>query len=334
MKKEQGRNTSLRRQWQILLKINNSANGVSKTELALDHNVSKRTIFRDISTLSSCGFPIYEYFDKDNLGQVCYKIVDNYKFPSINFDIEELMNLFNLYYSIVNKNPFFKNSFKSFFKKIKYSIGHEMNAFFKEADKIFFSDSNSQIVFNEDLEENIFVIFEAIRDNKKIVFNYFSMKTKNIKKVIISPLAIKYFNQNYYLAGHIKEKDKVYTWACNRISNLNQTSQNRDKIKFDGEKYFESGFGIYSGETINVKIKFSKEISPFIKERIWHKNQKFADNKDGSTLLELPVNSLSEIKKMVLSYGRNATVVEPIELQQMIRSELKEMLESIGKICT
>ena len=327
MKKEQGRNTSLRRQWQILLKINNSSNGVSKGELAQDHQVSKRTIARDISALSSCGLPIYEDYDSDNLGQVFYKIEDKYKFPSISFDIEELMNLFNLYYSIVNKNPFLKNSFERFFKKVKYSIGHEMNAFFKDADKIFFSDTSSPISHNEELEENIFLIFEAIRDNIKIIFDYFSMKTKSSIRVTISPLAIKYFNQNYYLAGHIKEKNKVYTWALNRISNLNQTSQKRDKVYFNGVKYFESGYGIYSGETINVKIEFSKEIAPFIKERIWHKNQVITDNKDDSILLELPVNNLAEIKKMVLSYGKNAKVIEPVELKQMIKAELIEMIE-------
>ena len=323
----QGRNTSLRRQWQILLKINNSSNGVSKGELAQDHEVSKRTIARDISALSSCGLPIYEDYDTDNLGQVYYKIENKYKFPSINFDIEELMNLFNLYYSIVNKNPFLKNSFERFFKKIKYSIGHEMNAFFKDADKIFFSDTCSLIQYDEELEENIFLLFEAIRDNVKIKFDYFSMKTKETKKVTVSPLAIKYFNQNYYLAGHIKESNKVYSWACNRISNLNQTTQRRESVKFDGEKYFDSGFGIYSGDTINVKIKFSKEIAPFIKERIWHKKQKITENKDGSVLLELPVNSLSEIKKMVLSYGKNAIVIEPLKLKQMIKTEIIEMFE-------
>lgn len=327
MKKIQGRNTPLRRQWKILLKINNSSNGVTKSELALDHDVSKRTITRDIQTLSSCGFPLYEDYKNDEQGQVYYTIEDKYKFPSISFDIEELMNLFNLYYSIVNKNPFLKNSFQRFFKKVKYSIGHEMNAFFKDADKIFFSDSNSQIAFDEELEENIFVIFEAIRDNIKVTFNYFSMKTKKSRKVMISPLAIKYFNNNYYLAGYLKEKNKVYTWAFNRISNLNQTTNGRDNVSFDGAKYFESGFGIYSGEIIKVKIKFSKEIAPFIKERIWHENQIFSNNSDGSTILTILVNSLSEIKKMVMGFGKNAIVLEPTELIDMIKDELIMVLE-------
>ncbi|MCF7911462.1 MAG: transcriptional regulator [Candidatus Cloacimonetes bacterium] len=329
MKYIQGRNTPLIRQWQVLLKINNSSNGVTKGELALDHNVSKRTIARDISTLSSCGFPIYEDYESDEYGQVLYKIENKYKFPSINFEIEELMNLFNLYYSIVSKSPFLKNSFQRFFQKVKYSIGHEMNSFFKDADKIFFSDTYSPIKYDEEMEETLFLIFEAIRDDVKVTFDYFSMKRKDTKKVTISPLAIKYFNQNYYIAGYLDETSKVYTWACNRISNFNQTTQKRTAIKFDAEKYFDSGFGVYSGNIINVKIEFSKDIAPFIKERVWHKDQKFTDCDNGSVLLEIPVSSLSEIKKVVLSYGVNARVIEPEELKQLIKNELTEMLSNM-----
>ncbi len=45
------------------------------------------------------------------------------------------------------------------------------------------------------------------------------------------------------------------------------------------------------------KEKFTDKYSPFFKERIWYKNQKVVDYKDGSILLELNVNSMPEIKK-------------------------------------
>jgi len=330
MKKEQGRNTSLRRQWLILLKINGSSSGASKTELANEHQVSKRTITRDISALSSCGFPIYEEYDQDNLGQVFYKIDRHYKLPCLQFDIEELLDLFNLHYSIASVNPFFKTSFQRLFRKIKLTISKDMSDFFREANRIILPDTTMQIKQNEELEEMLFTIYEAIRDKKKIVFNYFSMKTKTQteKRVTVTPLALKYFNFNYYLAGYVKEKEKVYTWAVNRISNLNQTSQNRDEIDFDAEAYFNSGYGIYSGETFIAKIRFSAAIAPFIQERIWHKEQEFSLHEDGSVLLTLPANSLTEVKKLVLSYGKNAIALEPPELREMIKKELIEVMES------
>jgi predicted DNA-binding transcriptional regulator YafY len=327
MKKEQGRNTALRRQWQILIKINSSASGVSKSELALEYEVSKRTITRDISALSSCGFPIYEDYESDRLGQVFYRIDRNYKLPCLQFDIEELMDFFNLHYSVASVNPFFKYSFSRFFKKVYHSISKDMNDFFKKANQIILPDNTMQVKENEELEDLLFEIYEAISDNKKIVFSYFSLKTKSKteKRVCVSPLALKYFQFNYYLAGYIKEKNKVYTWALNRISQLNQTTQERDEIDFDAEAYFNSGYGIYSGETSIAQIRFSAEIAPFIQERIWHEKQEFIAQNDGSAILTLPVNSLAEIKKMVLGFGKNAEVLEPVALKELILNELAEM---------
>ncbi len=47
-----------------------------------------------------------------------------------------------------------------------------------------------------------------------------------------------------------------------------------------------------------------------------HFSPKRADPKGSAFLL-----------KMVLSYGKNAKVIEPVELKQMIKAELIEMIE-------
>ena len=65
------RNQALYRQWQMLYLINqHRLSGISKGELATHFGVSKKTIARDITNLSSCGFPIYEDQDIDRANQV------------------------------------------------------------------------------------------------------------------------------------------------------------------------------------------------------------------------------------------------------------------------
>ena len=41
----------------------------------------------------------------------------------------------------------------------------------------------------------------------------------------------------------------------------------------------------------------------------------------------LPANSLSEMKKFVLSYGAKVKVLEPEELAELVRDETKQMSE-------
>ena len=73
---------------------------------------------------------------------------------------------------------------------------------------------------------------------------------------------------------------------------------------FDIDEYFGSSFGIYKGEpTTEVTLRFSAEKSKWIKDQIWHKDQKAATLKDGSLELSFPVADFSEIKMEILKHG-------------------------------
>ncbi|MCC7084543.1 MAG: WYL domain-containing protein [Pirellulales bacterium] len=47
--------------------------------------------------------------------------------------------------------------------------------------------------------------------------------------------------------------------------------------------------------------------------------------KDGSLLAEFQLSSIEEIKRWVLSFGRNAVVLEPEELRRDLASEISAM---------
>jgi proteasome accessory factor B len=98
-------------------------------------------------------------------------------------------------------------------------------------------------------------------------------------------------------------------------------------VDFDSKTYFDSGFGIYTGEVFQVKLQFFPPTSDYIAERTWHPAQKITRLEDKSLILEMPANSLSEMKKFVLSYGAKVKVLEPGELVDLVRCETKQILE-------
>ena len=82
--------------------------------------------------------------------------------------------------------------------------------------------------------------------------------------------------------------------------------------EFDFKKYLFSTFGLYKGKsTKEVTIRFTPEKSKWIKDQIWHKDQKVNHLKDGSLELKFPVSDFSEIKlknlgfKLKLVFKRN-----------------------------
>lgn len=99
------------------------------------------------------------------------------------------------------------------------------------------------------------------------------------------------------------------------------------EVSFDSTTYFDSGFGIYVGEVFDVKLQFFSPTSDYIAERLWHPRQKITRLEDKSIILEMPANSLSEMKKFVLSYGAKVKVMEPEELRDLVLDELELVAE-------
>ena len=89
----------------------------------------------------------------------------------------------------------------------------------------------------------------------------------------------------------------------------------------------KSGFGIFQGaRTFEVTIRFSPLMARWVREQVWHPDQKQETCGDGGLILTVPVTDLREIKMKVLQFGAEAKVLEPEELREMIRQEAEGLL--------
>ena len=129
------------------------------------------------------------------------------------------------------------------------------------------------------------------------------------------------------MAGYYKKIDQVIVFALNRMDEIKPSDKPQHEVDFDSSTYFDSGFGIYTGDVFQVKLQFFPPTSDYIAERVWHPEQKVTRLEDKSVILEMPANSLSEMKKFVLSYGAKVKVLEPEELAELVRDETKQMSE-------
>jgi len=79
--------------------------------------------------------------------------------------------------------------------------------------------------------------------------------------------------------------------------------------------------------SIEVCLKFSPEIVPWISEQIWHSEQKQTSHADGSLCLTFTVADLRQIKREVLRYGSQVEVLTPEALREEVQEEIKKMAE-------
>jgi len=77
-----------------------------------------------------------------------------------------------------------------------------------------------------------------------------------------------------------------------------------------------------------VTLRFTPEKSKWIKDQIWHKNQKVKLLKDESLELSFPVSDFSEITREILKHGDAVEVIKPKTLRDLIKAEAEKIVKT------
>lgn len=83
----------------------------------------------------------------------------------------------------------------------------------------------------------------------------------------------------------------------------------------------EKAFKLSLSESISLHL--IKSQARYIKERQWSKTQEIEDQDDGSIIISMETSGWWDVQRWVLSYGKEARVLEPDKLRETIASELE-----------
>jgi predicted DNA-binding transcriptional regulator YafY len=87
-------------------------------------------------------------------------------------------------------------------------------------------------------------------------------------------------------------------------------------LKQDWRKFFLSRMS---------DLQFNPFRAQWIREQIWHPDQKLEVLPDGGLRMVLPVTDFREVKLRVLQFGADVEVIEPEELRDEVRDEIRKM---------
>jgi len=121
------------------------------------------------------------------------------------------------------------------------------------------------------------------------------------------------FKGDWYIVGKCYLRGEIRTFSLSRILTAKKAGENfQIPVDFDFKKLSGSHFGVHwSDDEIRVKIRFSKRVADYVRERKWHPSQEIVEYEDDTIILSLTVNHLLELKRWVLSWGDDAQVLEP-----------------------
>ncbi len=137
------------------------------------------------------------------------------------------------------------------------------------------------------------------------------------------------YQGEWYVVAWCHYKQDIRTFAFSRIKSAELLSQRFEVPQdFSFEKFAGNHFGIIWGDQeYDVRIEFTPDQAPYIKEREWHPTQAITENEDGSIVLSLKTNDLYELTRWILAWGPGARVLAPKELRDQVRTELENALK-------
>jgi len=92
------------------------------------------------------------------------------------------------------------------------------------------------------------------------------------------------------------------------------------------DDFMRYSFKVMYDEVYTVKVRISPGWARWVGEKIWHESQKVTRLPNGSLEITFRVAGLDEIKRWLLSFGPEATVLEPPKLRELVRKDLVKTL--------
>jgi predicted DNA-binding transcriptional regulator YafY len=88
-----------------------------------------------------------------------------------------------------------------------------------------------------------------------------------------------------------------------------------------------SGVHVGKGPAQRVVVEFSKDRAAYARGRTWHRTQEIAEQRDGSVRIAFTCRTLAPVVSWILEWGPHAKVIEPAELVEQVKRELREVLQ-------
>lgn len=274
---------------------------VTARELAERFEVSIRTIYRDIDSLSSAGIPIYAIQGKG--GGI--EIADEFVLSKSLLTEDEREQIMTALCGLENVNKSYENELLiklSALFKIKNTNWIEVDFNSWQNNKIY------EKIFNE--------IKSAILSKNILEFSYFSSNKETYRKV--KPVRLLFKGQDWYLYAFCLLRNDFRYFKLSRIKKLKTLSvifeDDFEDVILKKEMRYEN--------TVHIKVKFDRKVAFRVYDEL---GENIMEDEDGNLYAEMEIPNDYNLYGYIFSFGENVEVLEPKEIRIKIKKIINEM---------
>lgn len=203
---------------------------VTAKDIAERHNISIRTVYRDIRTLAHSGIPIVTEEGKG------YSILEGYRIPPVMFTEEEANALIMAHQLIVkNKDQSLTEQYGSAVTKIKSVLKHS------QKEKAELLTTRIQVRNNRENEKTsdyLIKLQSTISNYQTIRIDYISLDNKKSQREV-EPFALYTTQENWVLIAFCRKRKDFRAFRLDRIQNLKQLDTNFEPHAITLQEYLE-----------------------------------------------------------------------------------------------
>ena len=172
------------------------------------------------------------------------------------------------------------------------------------------------------------LIGSALLRRKRLVIRYYGRGRDEVSEREISPQRLVYYRDNWYLDAwcHLRNGLRAFSLDAIRAAEILDMKA-KDVSDSHLESVLGSGYGIFSGESVNwAVLRFTPERARWVAAEKWHPYQEGRPLGDGFYELRVPYADDREIIMDILKYGSDCEVIEPQDLTNRVKQQLKQAL--------
>lgn len=312
-----------------LLKKAEGSEGLSIKELALQLDVTERTIYSDLNFIENMmNLPLQRPGRVSRMNNGKYKLkIDTNQHDYIGFDLYSLLKHQKcLGLKGVLLNPSIRCESLTQENNIKKS-----NALLKSLEgKIKIKDY--ELVNGKDNRETIANLVNSLINNYELEIAYTAFKPQyEVTRRTIQPYGLVCLGATWYVVAYCLLRQSIRTFKLDRIVRSNVLCTTFDKpLEFNLDNYLRHSWGIVVEANLKpqkVKLLFSPKAANEVIKYKYHPSQtnRWVDN--GLLEVSFCIASVTEMKNWILSWGAEVLVLEP----EILREELVQLMKACLK---
>ena len=276
---------------------------VTANELADKFEVSVRTIYRDIDSISSVGVPIFTTQGKG--GGI--KIDNEFILNKSLFDANEKEQIIAALQGLEKTD-----------KAYKSELITKLSALFKIKNSNWIEIDFTSWGSNNTYQDLFNTLKIAIINKNIISFSYNSSKGEKINRKV-KPIRLLFKEQDWYLYGFCLLRNDFRYFKLSRMKDLKVLAMNYEdnfeNIVLKREIKYEN--------TVNIKLKFNKSVT----FRVYDEFKAIEEDEKGNLYVEIKIPNNYKLYNYIFSFGSNVEILEPKE----IRNQFKNIIDELAK---